>query len=162
MPTLASVHSSQATISVEVHALQQGHHSMTLDRHGAADLTLQHSHLHVLFCPWEKPLHEALRALAGSKQASKAFGEQQYLIIGATAQPQDLAVVRRCMCIHCLCCLLHPSAWNGGRRVTTAYYSTLQFLAMLSFMISCMRWCVLSPWQRISQHQQTHCYMPSL
>jgi len=77
MPTLASVHSSQGTISMEMRPLQQGTlQGMSTDRQSPNDLLLDHSRLHLLLCPWEKPLHQVLQALAGSKQASKSDGKR--------------------------------------------------------------------------------------
>lgn len=76
MPTLASVHSSQGTISLEMRPLQPGTiQGMSTDRQSPNDLLLDHSRLHLLLCPWEEPLHQVLQALAGSKQASKAVGK---------------------------------------------------------------------------------------
>ncbi len=77
MPTLASVHSSQGTISLEMRPVQQGTvQGMSTDRQSLNDLVLDHSRLHLLLCPWEEPLHQVLQALAGSKQASKAVGKR--------------------------------------------------------------------------------------
>ncbi len=77
MPTLASVHSSQGTISLEMRPLQQGTpQGMSTDRQSPNDLVLDHSKLHLLLCPWEEPLHQVLQALAGSKQASMAVGKR--------------------------------------------------------------------------------------
>lgn len=76
MPTLAGVHSSQGTISLEMRPLQQGTvQGMSTDRQSPNDLMLDHSRLHLLLCPWKEPLHQVLQALAGSKQASKAVGK---------------------------------------------------------------------------------------
>ncbi len=86
MPTLASVHSSQGTISLEVRPLQHGtFQGMSTDRQSPNDLLLDHSMLHLLLCPWEKPLHQVLQALAGSKQASKAVGKRCTPLLQQTA-----------------------------------------------------------------------------
>ena len=77
MPTLASVHSSQATITLELWPAQQSTDShMGLNRHDAAGVLLDHSRVHLLLSPWQKPLHEVLQAVAGSKKASHALGKQ--------------------------------------------------------------------------------------
>ena len=86
MPTLASVHSSQGTISLEMRPLQQGTvQGMSTDRQSPNDLLLDQSRLHLLLCPWEKPLHQVLQALAGSKQASKAVGKRCTPLLQQTA-----------------------------------------------------------------------------
>ena len=81
MPTLASVHGSQATISVELRSAQRDpalHRGM--DSLDAAEVLLDHSKLHLLLCPWQKPMQQALQALAGSKKAAQAVGNYFTLI----------------------------------------------------------------------------------
>ena len=78
MPTLASVHSKQATISVKIQPAQLTTASdMGLDRLDRAEsLQLEHTNVHLLLCPWQAPLQQALKALAGNKKAAQAFGEE--------------------------------------------------------------------------------------
>lgn len=96
MPTLASVHSSQGTISMEMRPLQQDtHQGMSTDRQSPNDLLLDHSRLHLLLCPWEKPLHQVLQALAGSKQASKAVSKRCAPLLQQTAAT-DAQILTAC------------------------------------------------------------------
>ena len=76
MPTLASVHSKQATIHVEVQPLHPESAS-DMASHGlqaAEPLLLNHSQLHLLLCPWQGPLQHTLKAIAGNARAAQAFG----------------------------------------------------------------------------------------
>lgn len=75
MPTLASIHSSQATISVEVQAPQPGTGSGEgLSADSMSGLVLGHSRVHLLLSPDSAPLCQASKALAGSRNCPREWG----------------------------------------------------------------------------------------
>lgn len=75
MPTLASIHSSQATISVEVRPARPGTGSgMDVSTDSMSGLVLDHSRVHLLLSPHSRCLSQASKALAGSRACPHRWG----------------------------------------------------------------------------------------
>lgn len=75
MPTLASIHSSQATIGIEVQPSQPGFHSgKGVSTDSMLGLVLDHSRVHLLMSPESVPLDQALKALGGSRKRPHEWG----------------------------------------------------------------------------------------
>lgn len=74
MPTLASIHSSQATICIEVQPSQPGFLGKTLGTDTISGMVLDHSRVHLLMCPESGALCQASKALCGSRKRPREWG----------------------------------------------------------------------------------------
>ena len=88
MPTLASVHSSQATIGLEVQPAQPGSlPASSADAHSISGLVMDHSRLHLVTSPWPAPLHQALKAFGTHRNGPQKWGESSAQTCLHTANP---------------------------------------------------------------------------